>query len=359
MMFAHQSLGISYERLKDYSSARFHLLKTVELGEEVEDQAAFYDVYQALASVEESAGNYKEAFTWLGKAYVIQDTLYRRESLGELNDMQVKYETARKDKELAEEKLLTQRQQSFIWGLGGGLLGLVILGIIGYRLFRSRQQQKLQAVLIDEQEKGIEGIITAIEAERKRIAKDLHDGVGQQLSALKMGFQRLGTSVSDDQQQDLAGLQSLLDQTAADTRSISHQMMPLALTELGLVPAIEDALHKSLGQTGMQYSFEHVNLQERYAERIEVAVYRILQELINNVIKHSGADQVDIQLFQNGAKLLLMVEDNGQGLVQKKGDGHGMFTIRNRLNPFQGRFNLESIPNEGTTATIAIPVTDV
>lgn len=356
LMFSHQSVGISYERMGELGKAHYHLSRALSLGEDVEDQTAFLDLYQAMAAVEEQQANYQSALDWLGKAHEIQDTIYQQESLVQLNDMQVKYETAKATAELAEEKLKSQQQQSFIRALTGGILALLLIGAIGYFLVKSQQKRRLQASLIEEQEKGIQGIITAIEAERKRIAKDLHDGVGQQLSALKMGFQRLSTQLPAQQMDQAEGLQVLLDQTAKETRSISHQMMPMALTELGLVPAIEDALQKSLGQTGIQYTFEYFKLEERYPEQIEVAVYRILQELVNNVIKHADADQLDIQLFQNGLQLILIVEDNGKGVQMPSGDGQGMFTIRNRLNPFKGRFNLESSQQQGTTATIAIPL---
>ena len=210
--------------------------------------------------------------------------------------------------------------------------------------------------MIYEQKKGLDAVFTATEEERKRIAKDLHDGVGQQLSALKRGFEDFTEHLNVDLKAKAKGLKNLVDETARDTREISHRMMPRSLTELGLVPAIEDLLNKTLSSLSIQFEFEHYNLKERYEERKEVAIYRILQELINNVIKHSGATLVNIQLFENQSSLILMVEDNGKGIQQSKTDGIGILNIKNRLNTIKGKVNLEPSADTGTIATISIPV---
>jgi len=223
-------------------------------------------------------------------------------------------------------------------------------------MFRTRKQSELQKAWIQEQEKGLEAVIEATEEERKRIAKDLHDGVGQQLSALKRGFEDLEGKLAAEEKEQAGGLKSLVDQTAADTREISHRMMPRVLMEMGLVPAIDDLLSKTLKHTSIEHEFEHYRLKPHYDERKEIAVFRILQELINNVIKHSGASLVNIQLMEIKSKLVLTVEDNGSGFKGDHQSGLGMMTIKNRLNVLKGDLSFEPSPNAGTVARVSIPV---
>ena len=237
-----------------------------------------------------------------------------------------------------------------------GIAILILFGLISYNHFRARARSRLQDAVIEEQKKGLEAVFTATEEERKRIAKDLHDGIGQRLSALKMGFQQLMDEVNSDQNPRSGKLKELISDTANETREISHQMMPRALTELGLVPAVQDALLKTLGSTDIKYTFEQFNLRDSYGEQKEVALFRILQELINNLIKHSGATKAAVQLFESKNQLILVVEDDGTGVAKENREGHGLLNIKNRLSTFDGKVNLESVIDGGTTARIIIPV---
>jgi signal transduction histidine kinase len=132
-------------------------------------------------------------------------------------------------------------------------------------------------------------------------------------------------------------------------------MMPKVLEEFGLISAIREMLDKSLKLTNIRYEFEHFNFDERLERKIELSLYRVTQELINNVIKHSKATMVSVQLFKSGGYLVLIVEDNGKGIENGAAtDGHGMLNIRSRLTTIHGNVNFEASPNAGTTATIRI-----
>ena len=198
----------------------------------------------------------------------------------------------------------------------------------------------------------------AQEEERQRIAKDLHDGVGQQVSAVKLHLQNVTDTVSEkipSLQSDLDKITKMLSDTGSEIRSISHQMMPRALTELGLVAALEDMIGKSFTYSEIACKFEHHGLKERLPSHVEIGLYRIAQELVNNILKHSGADTVDIQLMKTDYHCILIVHDNGKGLAPtQKVKGIGMLNIDNRLRTLNGVFNMESATGSGTTATIRI-----
>ncbi len=314
-------------------------------------------------AVLEQENDYRRTLETFKKYQQTKDSINLEAQKKNIAELETKYQTELKERQIVEKNLeiasqeaSIQSQRNQIISLISGLIIVLLFGSIFYIQFRNKQKAKLQSAIINEQEKGLEAVFAATEEERKRIAKDLHDGVGQQLSALKRGFEDILESMDPKVKLKAQQLKELVDETAEDTRSISHQIMPRALTELGLVPAIEDSLNKSLGSTTIQFEFEHFNLRNRYEERKEVAVYRILQELVNNVIKHSDAGHVSVQLFENQSNLILIVEDDGSGIGSTSADGIGLLNIKNRLNTFKGKVNLEPSTESGTTATISIPV---
>jgi signal transduction histidine kinase len=238
---------------------------------------------------------------------------------------------------------------------------LVVSGFLYYQSYKRKQQNRLNAELLREKESGLKAVFDATEEERKRIAKDLHDGVGQQLSAIKLGFEgflkRVGEKIPSESEK-LSSLSKIVDDTATEVRTLSHQMMPRALQEMGLMPAIDEMLGKSLGNTSIEYTFEHYQVEgKRFNERVEVGIYRIAQELVNNIIKHSGANLVMVQLFRNKDYLILIVEDNGQGFHPgSKKDGIGLMNINTRLGTVNGDVIWEPSPESGTVATVRVPV---
>ncbi|MCB0838249.1 MAG: sensor histidine kinase, partial [Bacteroidetes bacterium] len=221
---------------------------------------------------------------------------------------------------------------------------------------KQQEKARIAEVKIEEQQKGLKAIIFAQEEERKRIAKDLHDGIVQQLGGLKLGLQKV---FSQEENPEAGKMMALLDDSTQELRELSHQMMPHALSEFGLIPAIEDMLDKSLGHSEMIYQFETFGIsdQQRFEESVEISLYRIVQELINNVIKHSGASRVHIQLMKTGPNLTLIVEDNGQGFQPKSTKtGIGLMNISSRLETIDGKVNFEPSPEGGTLAIVKIPI---
>jgi signal transduction histidine kinase len=130
--------------------------------------------------------------------------------------------------------------------------------------------------------------------------------------------------------------------------------MPKVLGEFGLIPALEEMLEKTLKFSKLKYQFENFNITDRFNKPIELSLYRITQELVNNVIKHSGATQLSVQLFKNKEQLILIVEDNGSGYSTDQSDGHGLLIIKARLNTLNGVLNFDSSSGQGTIATIRV-----
>ncbi|MEQ8907840.1 MAG: tetratricopeptide repeat protein [Vicingaceae bacterium] len=370
----HLNLASLFVAKKDYKKAKSYYERAITLSTKEGYKEIISTAYSGLANMYEAQKQFKPAYENVLKHLLYKDSLLNEENTKSVTEMRTKYETAEKEKALAEEvarseqierakveaELKAANRTKWIFILIGlGVVITLIFLVVVQRNKRKAQAEK-DAALIRERDKGMQAVFEAQEDERKRISKDLHDGIGQQLSGLKMAFQKLSGELKSsvpEKQKELEKLSGILHDSADEVRSISHQMMPKALTELGIIEAIDDMLEKSLGNSSISYEFEHFGIENRLNERVEVSLYRISQELINNIMKHSEAKKVAVQLFKNKGKVILIVEDNGKGI--KKGqvsDGHGLLNIKSRLNSIHGEVNYEPSPQSGTIATVRIPI---
>ncbi|TNF40969.1 MAG: tetratricopeptide repeat protein [Cytophagales bacterium] len=348
---------------KQYSQAIAEMKEAERLCNLYNDRQYLKSVRENLAELYEETGNTANALAYFKAFKELDDSLKSSDNIKNVNDLLLKYETSEKEKQLAEKEVEIQTQKatlavrnSQLTYLLSGLVILVLGGTFIYQRNRSRQKAALQQAIIDEKERGFDAVIQATEDERKRISKDLHDGIGQQLSVLKLGLQNLQKKADPEVQSQLLDITEKFSKSADEIRQISHQMMPRALMEDGLVKAAEDLLRNTFQYSEIQYEFEHHDMEDRLEERIEISVYRVLQELLNNILKHSQADFVTVQLLRLKNKLTLLVEDNGKGLAEEKSDGHGQMNIRHRLDLIKGTVNYESSPDSGLVAIITVPI---
>lgn len=364
----HASLGNVLLNKGHLKEARFHLLNGLMLAQSVDVLAEQLSIYQNLARLYKVMNKADSTFYYFEKYTALRDSAYNADLRQDFAELQTRYESEQKQAEieLLSEKnkvndLKLQKRQSQIWLLLVGFIGLAVIAILAYFRYRERQRARFQAALIKEREAGLQAVFDATEEERTRIAKDLHDGVGQQLSGLKMGWQRLLGNLSEIKPEvapQAEALTEVLDEACEEVRSISHQMMPKSLQTFGLVPAMDDMLQKSIGTAGINYEFENFGMDKnRFDSRIELTLYRIAQELVNNIIKHAAASSVSVQLMKNSSNLILMVEDDGKGFnFEKARRGLGLLNINSRLNTVGGEVDFESNVNQGTRVTIRIPV---
>ncbi|MEE9407582.1 MAG: ATP-binding protein [Polaribacter sp.] len=223
-------------------------------------------------------------------------------------------------------------------------------------LIQKYEQEKNQAI-IKQKKQGLKALIEAQESERGKIARELHDGVVQQIGSVILKSRSLFAKKNLLEEKESQELLDNLENSNKDLRNISHQMMPRALKELGIIAALDDLLDGSLTYSKIKYSLEHFNIDKRLPKRIEITIYRITQELINNIIKHSKAKEVSVQLFKSNNAVVLIVEDNGVGFSSKKSEkGIGLLNISSRLDMVNGDVNFEPSPKSGTLVTIKIPL---
>jgi two-component system, NarL family, sensor kinase len=233
-----------------------------------------------------------------------------------------------------------------------------------YNSYRLKQKNKYQQALNRQQNELFNAIVTTQDQERKRIAQDIHDSLGSVLSAAKLKLSSLEESkkiLPPDQLEKYQTSLDLLDEASTELRNISHNIMPATLSKLGLEAALQNLIDKIAAHSKMQIHFSAHGFEGRLEEKTEMSIYRIILELINNIVKHAAAEKVSIQLIRYPAYINLMVEDNGRGfdhnkaLEEKKGIGLG--NILSRVEYMNGSVEIDSSPGEGTTVIIEIPCT--
>jgi len=308
-----------------------------------------------------------------------KDSLFDQKAIETARNLQVKYETKEKEQALAslqkENELNTllisrQRKWQFLLLLALGLLiFLLVLAIRFYQLKieAHRLKAEQEKILKDKRVKEVQSnnrilqmnaMLQGQEVERIRIAKDLHDGLGALLSTVKLHFQSVQKEIEALSKLTIyQKANHLLDNACTEVRRIAHNMMPDALSKLGLIQALDDLL-EGLRLKGQKVSLEVINFEiQEIPKDIELMIYRIIQELINNITRHAKAESIIVQLSIHENELYISVEDDGCGFdVQKTSDGIGLKNIKSRVAYLGGSLEVESTRNVGTTTNITIPL---
>ncbi|MEP4533013.1 MAG: tetratricopeptide repeat protein [Cyclobacteriaceae bacterium] len=350
--YGKRSLALSFFTKSLYAAQKSDYLRVV-------GDAAF-----ALYQEYKKMGNAPKALEFHEIFQQTTDSLFNQENTRNMAWLEANYEMEKvadslqlekeNEAEIFELKIAEEQKKQAIIFIAS--LAVLLILISTYLYLRKRRALIYQLSLTKEKEAGFKALITGIEDERKRIARDLHDGVVQQMAVIKFALTNVASRLSGDEANDIAKAKEMVEAAAAETRDLSHQMMPKALSELGLLPAMEEVIENNFGTHDIKVDFQHFGLRDRYENSIEIVIYRIFQELVHNIIKHSGASSVDVQLMENAGKLLLVVEDNGVGMIEAKRTGIGISNIESRLTIIDGKVNYTSGDLSGTVATIVIPI---
>jgi signal transduction histidine kinase len=360
------NLAVVYSDTKQYQQSVDQYKEIIDSYSEYCDFTMLSDLYKNIADAYSKLGFYKKAYEHRILYDKYQDSLRNHQVSKEIMNITEQYETEKKEHkiamqkvEISEAKFKISNRNRLIFGLGGGAVAIVFFSLFIIQRNKRKAQQEKDKAIIEEQEKGLVAIINAQEEERKRVAKDLHDGVGQQISAISLNFQALAKridEISTNLNHDITKIKNMIQEAGTDIRAVSHQMMPRALTEFGLVDALDDMIDKSFSNSSIECHFEHRNMEERLPHNIEIGLYRIAQELLNNIIKHSNANIAHVQLVRDKTHCTLTVHDNGKGIPSTKPEGIGILNMNSRINALKGEFNLESELGSGTTATVKVRV---
>jgi PAS domain S-box-containing protein len=226
---------------------------------------------------------------------------------------------------------------------------------------RKRIEKENMQLRLQRQKELLHAILDAQEEERRRISESLHNGVGQILYATKLNLDQINvdTLPLSAEQLKLAKLKTeqLLIEAIKETRHVSHELIPLLLDEYGLAVAMADFC-KRFSHTGLHLAC--YGLEERLPKQVEMVIYRIAQELVNNIVKHAKATRARIEVYRKKGRIIIEAQDNGKGFVLKQAEnGIGLRTIYDRTKLFDGKVEIESSLGKGTLITVSFPLTIV
>ncbi|CAG5076494.1 tetratricopeptide repeat-containing sensor histidine kinase [Parvicella tangerina] len=328
--------------------------------------------YDGLADYFERTNNYKQSLEYRKSYEKLNDSITNIEIQESMALADAKFQSTYNKQLVLEKENIIQKEQKekallskqnaekesqlrttqLVFTFIGSLV--ILAGVVVFfwvnRVRLNREKQFAQN-LAKEKEKGLQKIIQAQEQERSRIARDLHDGIVQDIVAIKMSLKRNDENAVSD----LAGR---LDKAASEVRAISHAMMPYALKELTLDEALGDLLSKALSNTGIEKDYDFLSYSgATLNDEQKVNVYRIVQELLNNTIKHSEAKKVTVMVSIRNNFLTLTYEDDGKGFDRtQKEAGLGVLNIESRVGVLRGEMKFESERGKGVLYILKIPL---
>jgi signal transduction histidine kinase len=368
-------IGAILTEQKKYAESISYLKDAMNLLKQTGNKNKIKDIYYNLARAYEETGDYKNALESYKQQALYKDSLFNSDMLTRTADMQAKYETEKHEKEIAaqKERIEEQRFQLIVLLVlaASAIIIILLTSFLFYNRHRNKQKAMLDKMLLDEQKMRIKAIIDAQEEDRKRIAKDLHDSVGQLLFILKMNLEKTGKEVesclSPSGMNNIKETVKVLDEANIELRNIALKMMPRTLNETGISGAINDSLDKTLRHTAIKYNFETSTANKKLDEFIEIGVFRIFQEILSNIIKHAGATEINVQLHIAGTQLIVIIENNGKEFnfdiktakahIPKTGNtGMGLLNIAIRAEALNGTVLYEASPTKGTITTIRVPI---
>ncbi len=355
------NIGNTYIKQKNFSKAGVYLDSAMKYSIQTGKKEDLKNLYKSMTDLDDSTGDYKKAFTNYQLYSAIKDSLFNIENSKSIAGMQTKYETEKKERQIEEQKFELSRKNYWI----AGILVLLLLGTLlassYYRRYKLKQERRLQIAILKQQDIATKSIIEAEENERKRIAGDLHDGVGQLMSAAKMNlssFESRSHFKSEEDKLEFEKIIALVDESCREVRNVSHNMMPNALLKRGLSSAVKEFIDK-IDHHVLKVNLYSEGLNERLDSNVETVLYRVIQECVNNVIKHSGANRLDISLIKDDGGIAATIEDNGKGfdiLQKQKFDGIGLKNIITRVEYLKGTVDFDSSPGKGTLVAIHVPI---
>jgi two-component system NarL family sensor kinase len=354
------SMSLFYSNYNKPQKALHTALQAEKIAIEHHLTAKYPFVYDALSEAYAASGDYKKQAQILKKINLIQDTLYLQNSEKALAEMNAKYESSNK------QNIITKQQYEITRKNNALIIAIVFFILISFLLYFvylnrvQKQEKKYQSKLLHQNIESTKLIIQAEENERNRIAADLHDTVGQSITAAKFNFEAFinKIQINNESEKNLSQvIKQLLDESSKEVSNVSRNMMPNALMKLGLGSAIKNFIEKLDGQKIRIIA--NIDIQHNIEKSTEIIVYRIIQEIVNNVIKHAFANQLYITASTDPHSLSITLEDNGVGFDlknMKENNGIGLNNIRTRIAFLQGNVDIDSSPQKGTCITLYIPL---
>lgn len=371
-MLSYKGLSYYYHYTKDYHRAKQYADSALAISYRYNYRVERAKLLTHLSNLAYSMQDKLLAEKYATQSTVLNDSLLNETIAKNAQELETKYETRSKEnriKELNAEKqvqqLTIQRQHILNYILIASAIVLLLLSLLAYR--NHQQKQKLQQQRINELETerqllATEAVLKGEAQERTRLARDLHDGLGGMLSGIKYSLHTMKGNLimTPENAQAFERSLDMLDSSIKEMRRVAHNMMPEALVKFGLDTALKDFCNE-VNQTGsLHVHYQSLGLEGAAIDQsIAITVYRIVQELINNTLKHAAAKNAIVQVSQTDGLLSVTVEDDGTGFdtaILEAPQGIGWSNIKHRIEFLKGKLDVNSQPGKGTSVLIEIGV---
>ncbi|MFL9837510.1 ATP-binding protein [Flavobacterium sp. ST-75] len=317
-------------------------------------------------------GDYKKAYESYLTHQTYQDSINEEKQNIAINDIQTKYQT--RETELKNEVLTAEVKTGkiLVYIFIGLLIASLVIGFLIIKNARRRvyiskqekliEQQKLEKALKEFELNSIDLMLEGQEKERERIANDLHDNLGSMLATLKMNFEHLRmrkNEIREEEDKLYDRTDQLIEDAYQKVRTIAHAKNAGVFANEGLIPAIRKMAGKISIPGTLTIEVLAVGFNKRLENKIEIAIFRMVQELSTNIIKHSKATEASIQLTNHDDNINIIIEDNGVGFkstTAPSSNGMGLNTITKKVEQLGGTFTIDSTPGKGTTIIIDLPI---
>lgn len=360
---------------KHYGPAVEVLTRLSESPETMEIITSRLDLYKDFAESYAGLGKMALAYEYQKRYSQLNDSLHETQFKKDLNELEIKYQNAQNQKEIIalksrnEQAALSARNSKLWIGLLASAT-LLLLIIVSFSLLYYRNNKKLlvqkelnhqQQLKELEQQQRLQfgqAVLQGEEQERRRLARDLHDGLGGMLAGVKINLSgQVEDIASQNQRTELQKIIGQLDNSVTELRRIAHNMMPVNLLKFGLETALRDLCELLMNDT-TQVGFQAYGIEDSMSEQTQINIYRIVQEMLANAVKHAEATHIMLQCSQNGNTFLITQEDNGKGFDTNSNNdkGIGLNNIKNRVGFLKGKMEIDSVINEGTTINIELYV---
>jgi len=364
-------LGLAriYLKLNQPDSALYYVNKAKDIALSIENKKLLYEAKEVLAKIFYQKGNYKKAFDYNSSSQEQKDSLLEAAQLYQVYNLEI--DQLNREKEIQQMKIqeqqldLVKRRNALTLSISLGISIIIILSFSYLLYVNKMKQQQRNRLYEDKLQHSTEltkAVLQAEVQERKRIAFELHDGLGPLLSITKMNVTNIleDNSLSRLRQRELLyKTVSNLDDTLYEMKYISQNLAPPVLLEKGFEAAIRDLVTriKHLKKHEVQYNVNGLN--GSLEPFIQHALYRTIQEVVNNVIKHAGATELNLEILQSKQDVTVMIEDNGVGFDTRdqSSEGLGLQNAESRIQGLNGSFFVDSMIGRGTIITIILPLT--
>lgn len=339
-----------------------HWVDSIKKRTNKDERGELIEMYTSIATIYREMGAYDSALTYFNLTLRCADTLNDQHYMKVANDNISQLNGILYDQ--------NKKKETWIWGLSGVVAGLIALLFLVWRTIQQKRKiadqelkiknQEVNRLLQDQELASTQAMLQGQDKERRRIAEELHDRLGSMLATVKLHFGHVedvlekGESRGRDQ---FGKAEVLLNEACEEVRRISHDLHSGVLMKFGLKAALEQLQETVIDSAGIKVQFITTGLTGRLPFEAEMNLYRVVQELVANTIKYSGATKITLQISLQGDELNMIYEDNGKGFdLAKVKRGIGLENIENRVKRLDGQLHIDTTPGYGMTAIIEIPL---